>query len=57
MKIMLILHRLILKLTGKTGNNGTKDVEIIVSLKCLSDFWKTLEILLINCEIINCDLH
>ena len=45
------------KLTGKTGNNGTKDVEIMVSIKCLSDFWKTLEILLINCEIINRDLN
>ena len=32
------------KITGKTPNNGnTKDVEIIVTLKYLSNFWRTLE--------------
>ena len=41
-----------IKITGKTPNNGnTKDVEIIVPLKYLSNFWRTLEMLLINCEI------
>ena len=41
------------KITGKTPNNGnTKDVEIIVPLKYLSNFWRTLEMLLINCEVI-----
>ena len=44
------------KVTGQTGNNGTKDVEIIVPLKYLSNFWKTLEMLLSNCEI-NLDLN
>ena len=40
------------KITGKTPNNGnTKDVEIIVPLKYLSNFWRTLEMSLINCEI------
>ena len=40
------------KITGKTPNNGnTKDVEIIVPLKYLSNFWRTLEIPLINCEV------
>ena len=40
------------KITGKTSNNGnTKDVEIIVPLKYLSNFWRTLEMLLINCEV------
>ena len=39
-------------MTGKTPNNGnTKDVEIIVPLKYLSNFWRTLEMLLINCEV------
>ena len=38
-------------MTGKTGNNGTKNVEIMVPLKYLSNFWRTLEISLINCEI------
>ena len=39
------------KITGKTVDNGTKDVEIIVPLKCLSNFWRTTKIPLINCEI------
>ena len=39
------------KTTGQTGNNGTKDVEIIVPLKYLSNFWRTLEMPLINCEV------
>ena len=30
------------KITGSAGNNGTKNVEIMVSLKYLSNFWKTL---------------
>ena len=39
------------KITGKTPNNGnTKDVEIIVPLKYLSNFCRALEIPLINCE-------
>ena len=41
-----------IKRTGKTPNNGnTKDVEIVVSLKYLSNFWRTPEIPLINCEV------
>ena len=40
------------EITGKTPNNGnTKDVEIIVPLKYLSNFWRTLEMPLINCEV------
>ena len=39
------------KLTGQTGDNGTKNVEIMVSLKHLSNFWTTLEMFLINCDI------
>ena len=40
------------KITGKTPNNGnTKDVEIIVPLKYLSNFWRILEMPLINCEV------
>ena len=30
------------KFPGQTGNNGTKDVEIMVPLKYLSNFWRTL---------------
>ena len=39
------------KITGQTGNDGTKDVEIIVPLKYLSNFWRTLKMPLINCEV------
>ena len=39
------------KMTGETGDDGTKDVEIMVPLKYLSNFWRTLEMSLINCEI------
>ena len=39
------------KMTGQTRDDGTKDVEIIVPLKYLSNFWRTSEIPLINCEV------
>ena len=39
------------KIAGQTGNDGTKDVEIMVPLKYLSNFWRTLEMPLINCEV------
>ena len=29
------------KITGQTGDDGTKDVEIMVPLKYLSNFWRT----------------
>ena len=31
--------------------SNTKDVEIIVPLKYLDNFWRTLEMPLINCEV------
>ena len=45
------------KIIGKTAANndgsiaGRVDVEIMVPLKYLSIFWRTLEMSLINCEI------
>ena len=40
------------KITGKTpANDNEKDVEIMVPLKYLSNFWRTLEMPLINCEV------
>ena len=39
------------KMTGQTGNDGTKNVEIMVLIKYLSKFWRTLERPLINCEV------
>ena len=41
-----------IKITGKTPNNDNeKDVEIMVPLNYLSNFWRTLEMPLINCEV------
>ena len=45
-----------IKITGKTpnnndNNNNVKDVEIMVPLKYLSNFWRTLEMPLFNCEV------
>ena len=41
-----------IKVTGKTPATGnTKNVKIIVPLKYLSNFWRTLEMPLINCEL------
>ena len=41
-----------IKLTGKTpNNNNVKNVEIMVPLKYLSNFWRTLEMPLNNCEV------
>ena len=39
------------KITGQTNNDGRIDVEIMVPLKYLSNFWRTLEMPLINCEV------
>ena len=40
------------KITGQTRSNGRTDgVGIIVPLKYLSNFWRILEIPLINCEV------
>ena len=46
-----ILFNFKFKITGKTGNDFTKHVEIMVPLKYLSNFRRNLEIPLINCEI------
>ena len=41
-----------IKIKGKTPNNGNeKDAEMMVPLKYLSNFWRTLEMPLINCEV------
>ena len=46
-----ILFKFKEKITGQTGNNGTKEVEKMVLLKYVRNFWTTLEMLLINCKI------
>ena len=41
-----------IKITGKTPAAGnTKNFKIAVPLKYLSNIWRTLKMLLINCEI------
>ena len=41
-----------IKITGKTPADGnTKDVEIVVPLKYLGNFWRTLQLPLIKCEV------
>ena len=41
-----------IKITGKTPDDGNaKDIEIIVPLKYLSNFWRSLEMPLINCKV------
>ena len=39
------------KIADRTGNDGTKKIKIRVPLKYLSNFWRTLQKPLINCEI------
>ena len=39
------------QITGQTGNGGAKGVEIMVPLKYRSNFRRTIEMSLINCEI------
>ena len=41
-----------IKITGKNpDDDNEKDVKIMVPLKYSSNFWRTLEMLLINCEV------
>ena len=39
------------KIIGQTEDDGTKDVEIMVPIKYLCNFWRTLQMPLINCEV------
>ena len=38
-------------IAGQTDNNGRMNVEIMVPLKYLSNFWRSLEMRLIDCEV------
>ena len=38
------------KIKDVTGDDGTKNVETMVPLKYLSNFWRTLEVPSIDCE-------
>ena len=39
------------KITGQTNNDGIINAEIMVPLKYLSNFWRALEMPLINCKV------
>ena len=39
------------KITGHTAANRRQNVEIMIPLKYLNNFWRTLEMPLINCGI------
>ena len=49
--LLLILFKFKERIRGQTDNNSIKDVEIMVPLKFLSNFWSALEMSLINSEI------
>ena len=55
LSILLIIIKVfksnVSKITGKFCAAGAKDVEIMVSLRFLSNFWRALETPLINFEI------
>ena len=53
MMLLLIFQVIVLRLNlkGSTGDDRTKAVKVMVPLKYLSNFWKTFEMSLINCEI------
>ena len=51
LQLLILLKLMLLLLTGETGSNGTKNVEITVPLRYLSNFWRTLEMRLINCKV------
>ena len=39
------------KIIRSTPNNNLLNPEVVGSLKCLSNFWGSLDLLLINCEM------
>ena len=54
MLLITVFHLNLNKIVaGVADANGRKNVEIIVQLKYLNNFWRTLKMPLINCEINN----
>ena len=49
--VIPVFHLHIKNVIGRTGDDGRKNTEIWVPLKYLSNFWKTPEMPLINCEV------
>ena len=46
-----VFHLHIKNVIGRAGDDGTKNTEIRVPLKYLSNFWRTIQMTLIDCEI------
>ena len=52
MVLIILIHLILKKITGQTYDDGEiNGVDIMVPLRYLSNFWRTLEMPLINCEI------
>ena len=52
MVLIILIHLILKKITGQTNDDGEiNGVDIMVPLRYLSNFWRTLEMPLINCEI------
>ena len=49
--VIPVFHLHIKNVIGSTGDDGRKNTEIWVPQKYLSNFWKTPEMPLINCEV------
>ena len=49
--LLLICLNLKQKDIGETSHGGKKAVNTIVPVKQLSNFWRTLEMTLINCDL------
>ena len=50
--ILLIKLMIMTKTIGSTSNNNNiLDIEVVVPLKYLSNFWRPLDFPLVNCEI------
>ena len=45
-----VLFKFKQKITGSTVNDGTKNFEIMIPLRYLNNFWRTIEKRFINCE-------
>ena len=51
--LLIIFQEIVLyKITDETDVDGTKEVKIMVLFKYSGNFWRTLEMSLINCKTI-----
>ena len=50
--LIIFLEIVLYKITDETDVDGTKEVKIMVLFKYSGNFWRTLEMSLINCKTI-----